>query len=72
VSSPPCEEEGESDGLEDTGKSTNSDGVKRALLGEDLGDERRSRASHEDQRTKIRSTLVGESTGRINKGTDTI
>lgn len=36
---PPGEEEREADGLEDAGKGANGNGVKRALLGEDLGDE---------------------------------
>lgn len=36
---PPGHEHAEADGLEDAGKSTNGDGVERALLGEDLGDE---------------------------------
>jgi hypothetical protein len=34
--SPVCEEQAETDGLEDAGKSTNSDGIKWALLGDDL------------------------------------
>jgi len=37
--SPVGEEQAEADGLENTGNGTDSDGVKRALLGEDLGDD---------------------------------
>jgi hypothetical protein len=37
--SPVGEEQAEADGLEDTGNGTDSDGVKRALLGNDLGDD---------------------------------
>ena len=37
--SPVGEEQAEADGLEDTGKGANGDGVKRTLLGEDLGNE---------------------------------
>jgi hypothetical protein len=37
--SPVCEEQAEADGLEDTGNGTDSNGVKRTLLGEDLGDD---------------------------------
>ena len=36
---PPGEEQGEADGLEDTGKSTDGYGVEWALLSEDLSDE---------------------------------
>ena len=36
---PVGEEKGETDSLKDTGESTDSDGVKRALLGNDLGDD---------------------------------
>lgn len=36
---PPGHEHGEADGLEDAGEGTDGDGVERALLGEDLGDE---------------------------------
>jgi hypothetical protein len=36
---PPGEEHGQTDGLEDAGKGANGNGVKRALLSEDLGDE---------------------------------
>ena len=36
---PVGQEEGETDSLKDTGESTDSDGVKRALLGNDLGDD---------------------------------
>ena len=39
MGSPPSEEQTETDGLEDASESTNSDGVKRALLSEDLRDE---------------------------------
>jgi hypothetical protein len=37
--SPVGEEQAEADSLEDTGNGTDSDGVKRALLGNDLGDD---------------------------------
>lgn len=37
--SPVGQEEGESNSLEDAGKSTNGDGVKWSLLSGDLGDE---------------------------------
>lgn len=36
---PPGQEQRQADGLEDACKSANGNGVKRALLGEDLGDE---------------------------------
>lgn len=36
---PVCEEQAEADSLEDTGQDTNSDGVKRALLSNDLGND---------------------------------
>ena len=36
---PPGQEQGEADGLEDAGKSSDCDGVERALLGGDLSDE---------------------------------
>lgn len=39
VGSPPGEEEGETDGLEDAGEAADEDGVEWALLGEDLCDE---------------------------------
>lgn len=39
MSSPPCKEERKTDSLEDTGKSTNSNGIERTLLSEDLCDE---------------------------------
>lgn len=38
---PPDEEHGQTDGLEHAGKGADGDGVERALLGEDLGDELR-------------------------------
>jgi hypothetical protein len=37
--SPVGKEQAEADGLEDTGNGTDSDGVERALLGDDLGDD---------------------------------
>ena len=37
--SPVGEEHAEADGLEDTGKSTDGDGVKGTLLGQDLGED---------------------------------
>jgi hypothetical protein len=42
VGSPPCKEERKADGLKDTSKSTNSNGIKRTLLSEDLSDELKS------------------------------
>jgi len=36
---PVSEEEGQTDGLEDAGEGADGDGVERALLGEDLGDD---------------------------------
>jgi hypothetical protein len=36
--SPVGEEQAEADGLEDTGNGADGNGVKRTLLGEDLGD----------------------------------
>jgi len=39
VGSPPCEEEGETNSLEYAGNGTNGNGIKRTLLGKDLGDE---------------------------------
>ena len=39
---PPGHEHGQADGLEDAGEGADSDGVKRALLGEDLSDELRT------------------------------
>lgn len=36
---PVGQEHGQTDGLEDAGKGANGDGVKWALLGEDLGNE---------------------------------
>ena len=39
VGSPPCQEQGKTNSLEDTGKSTNGNGIKRSLLSEDLSDE---------------------------------
>ena len=36
---PVCEEDAQANGLKDAGKSADGNGVKRALLGEDLGDE---------------------------------
>lgn len=36
--SPVCKEQAEADGLKDAGNSANGNGVKRALLGKDLGD----------------------------------
>jgi hypothetical protein len=35
----PCEEERKTDSLKDAGKSTYSNGIKRTLLSNDLGDE---------------------------------
>lgn len=37
--SPVCEEQAETDGLEDTGNGTDGDRVERSLLGDDLGDD---------------------------------
>lgn len=37
--SPPGHDQAEADSLEDTGKGANGNGIKRALLSEDLGDE---------------------------------
>lgn len=37
--SPPGEEEGQADGLEDAGEGANGNSVQRALLGGDLSDE---------------------------------
>jgi hypothetical protein len=37
--SPVGEEQAKADGLEDTGNGADSNGIKRALLGEDLGDD---------------------------------
>lgn len=39
VGSPPGEEKGKTNSLEDTGNSTDGDGVKRSLLSEDLSNE---------------------------------
>ena len=39
--SPVGEEEGETDGLHDAGDGTDGDGIERALLGDDLGDDLR-------------------------------
>lgn len=39
ASSPPGQEQAESDGLEDSGYRANGNGIKRTLLGEDLADE---------------------------------
>lgn len=39
TSSPPGEEQAESDSLEHPGHSANGNGIKRTLLGEDLADE---------------------------------
>jgi hypothetical protein len=36
---PVCEEQAKTNGLEDAGKSTNSDGINGTLLGDDLCDE---------------------------------
>merc|ERR1712111_273823 len=69
---PPGHEHGEADGLEDAGEGTDGDGVERALLGEDLGDERRSRASHEDQTAHVGSALVAQGASGVQEGTDTI
>lgn len=38
---PPGQEEGQADSLEDAGQGADGNGVKRALLGRDLGDELR-------------------------------
>lgn len=38
---PPSHEHGQADSLEDASEGADSHGVKRALLGEDLGDELR-------------------------------
>merc|ERR1711939_1060551 len=64
---PPGHEHGETDGLEDAGEGTDGDGVERALLGEDLGDERWSRASQEDQ-----TAHVAQGAGGVQEGTDTV
>lgn len=37
--SPPPEDQAEANGLEDAGESADGDGVERAFLSEDLGDE---------------------------------
>jgi hypothetical protein len=39
ASSPPGQEQAETDGLEYPGYSTHGNGIKRSLLGEDLADE---------------------------------
>jgi len=72
VGSPPCEEEGETNSLEYAGNGTNGNGIKRTLLGKDLGDERWGRAGEEDQRSQIGGSLVGESTGSIDQSTNTV
>jgi len=69
---PPGQEDREADGLEDAGNSANGDGVERALLSSDLGDERWSRGSEEDQATKIGSTLVAKRASCVDQGTDTV
>lgn len=39
ASTPVCQDQAKTDGLEDAGQSSNSDGIEWALLGEDLRDE---------------------------------
>jgi hypothetical protein len=85
--SPVGEEERETDGLHTAGESTDGNGVERALLGEDLGDNltllttisrldmmtyRRSSRGEEDQRAEVSSALVGEGTSGIDESTDTV
>jgi hypothetical protein len=45
---PVGEEQGETDSLEDAGNSADGDGVKRALLGDDLGDDLRRQLANVD------------------------
>lgn len=51
---PPGENQAQANGLEDTGKSANSDGVEGTLLSDDLGD---------DLRNHVRKTIL-DWTGR--------
>jgi hypothetical protein len=46
VSSPPGKEQRQTDSLKDTGESTNSNGIERSLLSDDLGDELFKQLAH--------------------------
>jgi len=70
--SPVGEEQAEADSLKDTGYGTDGDGVSGPLLGENLGDNRWGGRSEEDQGAEVGSTLVGESTGSVDEGADTV
>ena len=58
VGSPPCQEQGKTNSLEDTGKSTNGNGIKRSLLSEDLCDELQL-ISIRHNRTKVEEHTEG-------------
>jgi len=70
--SPVGEEQAEADSLEYTGEGTDGDLVKRALLGDDLGDKTGGGAGEEDERSEVSSTLVAESTSCVDQSTDTV
>jgi len=70
--SPPGQEQRQSNGLEDAGKSTNGDGVERAFLSGDLSDERWRRAGQEDQGAEVCGALVAEGPGGIDERTNTV
>lgn len=70
--SPVGHEERKTDSLEHTGEGTDGDGVKRTLLGGDLGDERWGRAGHEDQAAEVGGALVAKSASGVDEGTNTV
>jgi len=69
---PVGEEHAETNGFEDAGESADGDCVEGTLFGNDLRDDRRCRASHEDQGAHVCRTLVGQCAGSIEKSADAI
>jgi len=72
ASAPPGKEERKTDSLEDTSKSADGNCVQWSLLSDDLSNERRSRASEENQGAEVGSTLVAESASSIDQSTNTV
>jgi hypothetical protein len=69
---PPGQESSQANSFEQLGNSTDGNGVGRAFLGEQLGQERRSRGGCENQSTEVGGSLVGQSARGVDEGTNTV
>jgi hypothetical protein len=70
--SPPSEENAQADRLEDLGGDADTNGVERALLGENLAEIQRGGGGHEDEATEVGSAFVGQRAGRVDQGADAV